>query len=81
MGARTAARMAGSSGEVGFLVYFKGRAKGIAHDFFLSTKLWGPSEEGTQGSEVTWEAHWGPHLKASVILASLAKPRNDLGVP
>lgn len=54
MGPRPAARMAGSSGGVGFLVYFKGRAKRIAHDFFLSTKLWGPSEEGTQGSEVTW---------------------------
>lgn len=28
-----------------FLASFKGRAKRVAHDFFLSSKLPGPSEE------------------------------------
>lgn len=40
----TTAWMAGSGEGVGFLAYFEGRAKSIAPDLFLSTKLWGPSE-------------------------------------
>lgn len=39
LGHQTAAWMVVSGGGVVFLASFKGRAKRIAHDFFLSSKL------------------------------------------
>lgn len=61
-----------SGGKVEFLAYFKGRAKRNAQDFFLPTRLWGPSEEVSLGSWVTGGS-WGPQPPPA--------PQMTLGMP